>query len=394
MLAAHSSFVAGALAEGTLVQPYVLRLEAAVTVFFVTSGFLIYRPFVRARMRGEPRLSTRAYAWRRFLRVGPAYWVALTLTGLWIGTAGLYLPAEELFSASGAPRYYGFAQLYWYDTLGGGLPHAWSLCVEVAFYALLPLYALAMRALPGRRGRSLLRGELAGVGLLVALSVAYKAVVLLTGAVDRITFSPVPILAALPGYMDHLALGMLLAILSVWYEGRAKLPAALRPVDRFPGLSWLVALVAFWFISTQIGLEGSTSELYTPAQYMERHLLNAIIAVAFVAPVIFGDQRRGLVRRVLRSRVLLYLGLISYGFYGWHLAVIVQLERWGYGDVTIIHPYIQWMAAGVAGSALLGTLSWYLIERPALSLKWRLGPRQRGPRRPAGEPPPVELAAR
>ena len=52
-----------------------------VTIFFVTSGFLLYLPFVPARLGAEPDL-TGPYAWRRFLRLVPAYWVALTVIAL------------------------------------------------------------------------------------------------------------------------------------------------------------------------------------------------------------------------------------------------------------------------------------------------------------------------
>ena len=51
-------------------------------MFFLISGFLLYRPFVAARLRGEPMPFVGAYAWRRFLRIVPAYWVALTATAL------------------------------------------------------------------------------------------------------------------------------------------------------------------------------------------------------------------------------------------------------------------------------------------------------------------------
>ena len=84
---------------------YALRLEAAFAIFFVISGFLLYRPFVKARLLDRPPVSTRAYGWRRFLRIVPAFWVALTVIALWIGPS---------FSSLGeVVRQYGFLQLYW-----------------------------------------------------------------------------------------------------------------------------------------------------------------------------------------------------------------------------------------------------------------------------------------
>ena len=44
---------------------YATQLNIGVTVFFLISGFLLYRPFVRARYAGEPLPDLRAYATRR-----------------------------------------------------------------------------------------------------------------------------------------------------------------------------------------------------------------------------------------------------------------------------------------------------------------------------------------
>src|SRR4051794_41542872 len=52
------------------------RLDCGVAIFFVLSGFLLYRPFVAARLGGRPGPSVGRYARRRLLRIIPAYWVA------------------------------------------------------------------------------------------------------------------------------------------------------------------------------------------------------------------------------------------------------------------------------------------------------------------------------
>ena len=121
------------------------------TVFFLISGFLLYRPFVAARLRGaRPARAPAPYAWRRFLRIVPAYWLALTVVGArGSGRAACSPPA-------GIPTFYGLAQIYRETTIGGGLTQAWTLCIEVAFYAFLPLWgAGCMRFLPLASGRAL-----------------------------------------------------------------------------------------------------------------------------------------------------------------------------------------------------------------------------------------------
>ena len=47
------------------------QLSTGVALFFLISGFLLYRPFVIAHAQGERFPDVGAYAWRRFLRIVP-----------------------------------------------------------------------------------------------------------------------------------------------------------------------------------------------------------------------------------------------------------------------------------------------------------------------------------
>src|ERR671930_1014584 len=70
------------------VRPYVLVLDVGFAVFFLISGFLLYRPFARARYAGESTPAIMPYAQRRLLRIVPAYWVALVLVVVLLGAGG------------------------------------------------------------------------------------------------------------------------------------------------------------------------------------------------------------------------------------------------------------------------------------------------------------------
>src|SRR5919108_1508840 len=135
ILLGHTLAPAGALEDPTL-RPYATRMAFSLSIFFLLSGFLLYRPYVRSRLDGKAWPSAKTYAWNRILRVAPPYWVALTITALWVTTPGL-----GVFTGRGIPAYYGFAQIYWDDTALGGITIAWFLCVLVAFYVFLPFYA-------------------------------------------------------------------------------------------------------------------------------------------------------------------------------------------------------------------------------------------------------------
>jgi peptidoglycan/LPS O-acetylase OafA/YrhL len=348
----------------------VSRLDVGVPVFFLISGFLLYRPFVRARLREQPRPATGPYAWRRFLRIAPAYWVALTVITIWLGVSGV-------FSLEGIPRYYGYAQIYSERTIGGGLPQAWTLCVEITFYAFLPLWAWLIGRV-GRRWRGGLRVEVLGLLFLFCFSIVWKLVVLGQGQPDTVRL--VPELVALPAYLDHFALGMGLAVLAVWMERRDALPRVLAPLDRFPGIAWVIALVAFWAVATQIGTTGRFFEPYSDLQYMVRHGLYAVVALGLVIPAAVGNQHRGVVRKVLANPVLLYLGVISYGIYLYGGAATVQLHRWGLtdelaGSHSAFLVFSGLALAGFAFTTLIASTSWFALERPLLRLKGLVGRR-------------------
>ncbi len=188
------------------IRPYVLRLDVVVPVFFLISAFVLYRPFVRARLRGGSPPATGPYAWGRVLRIVPAYWVALTVAALALGLGGV-------LTLSGVPTYHGFAQIYRSTSVAGGIPVAWTLCIEVTFYAFLPLWALAMRRLGRRSAERRFAGELGALAALAAASVAYKLALLWTGAVPALVPSLEPNLIWLPAYTCRLLANRVLVYL-------------------------------------------------------------------------------------------------------------------------------------------------------------------------------------
>jgi peptidoglycan/LPS O-acetylase OafA/YrhL len=380
----HAAFFSQALIHWDTLRALAARLDVGVTIFFLISGFLLYRPFVVARFAKEAPPLARAYAWRRVLRIVPAYWTALTGSAIWLGLG--------VFSAGGIAVYYGLAQVYFPRYALGGLPQAWTLCVEITFYAFLPLYAWLMRRLPGEGDRARLRGELAGLAVLVLVALAWQ-LWRVSAAPDSAHAAAAQGLLYLPAFLDHFAVGMGLAVASVALAGRG-LPGGLGLLERYPGLPWLGAAAAFLVVSTGIGLDGvgGLTEPTNTAQYFARHYLYALVALGLILPAIFGEPGQGLVRRLLGHPWLLYLGLVSYGIYLWHFSVFVQFDHWGLLEgATGPDAYAVWLLLGALGATALASASYWLVERPLLGLK-RLVPMRPEPagraRAAPGEPLP------
>lgn len=362
------------LGSDSTVAPYLLNLNSGVAVFFLISGFLLYRPFVKARWEARDQPEAGQFAIRRVLRIVPAYWVALVVTVVVIGPSGESPIAREVFSATGIPAYFGFLQVYDSDTVVGGISAAWSLCVEATFYAMLPLWAWAMRRVPARGGRSIVRTELAGLAVLAVIGVAWTVIAAAqdppTAATAFDTSSLNPALYVLPGFLDHFALGMGLAVASVALTGRVAMPRLVRVVDRAPWIPWLAAAIGFWLlVRVAVHYTGDYA-----ARYLLIHVLQGVVAVGLLLPAVFGDADRGVVRRVLASRPLLWIGLVSYGLYLFHVVVLSQLTDW---DLVASLGRAGFTALALAASLVVAALSFYVVERPALQLGRRLTGRRR-----------------
>ena len=379
VLLTHASLLSGLDSSASL-GPYARRLDVGVAIFFLISGLLLYRPFVLARLQGRPAPAAGPYAWRRFLRIAPAYWVALTVTVLVVGTPSF---TPGVFTMSGIPRYYLFGQDFASNSISGGLVQAWTLTIEVSFYIFLPAYAWLQARTSTKRLRRAVSIEVLGLVALVVISEVWKSVAL----AGRSHSNPgiTPWLYSMPAFLDQFALGMGLALLSAWIHVRRRDPRWVATFDRAPTAAWVFAAIAFWLVSRQVAPWTVPFWRWTPIQYMERQWLYGLVAVGLLLPAVVGDQTRGVARRILANPVLVWLGLISYGIYLWQLTVMKEMSDLGFGPHArdLIHPYIGWPLASLVLTAAVAAASYYAIERPALSLKRAFDKRTGGPARNA-----------
>lgn len=337
---------------------YLARGDVGVAVFFVISGFLLYRPFVAARLGGNSWMTPGQFFKRRALRILPAYWFVLTIVAF-------VLHAPGFGHGQGALQHYLLIHVYDVGQVTGGpIQQSWSLATEVTFYLFLPLYVWVMGMLTGRSRRPV-RVEAIGVASLVVFSVALKLIVFAAG-LDDAHYNQLG--TWLPFRLDQFAIGMGMAVASTAISHRGT-RARFGLERRFaPAVCWGLAAVVYWVASRHAGL--SWAPLLTARQSLVAQLLYSVFAALFILPGVFGRQDRGVIRRFLQNPVMVWLGLISYGIYIWHEGWI---DTWFSmdGHRYFVAPFWTVLGVVLALTITASAVTYYVIERPFLRLKNR-----------------------
>ncbi|MBA3748664.1 MAG: acyltransferase, partial [Solirubrobacterales bacterium] len=310
------------------------ELRLGLVLFFVLSGYLLSRPWFAAALDERRPPDLRRYLRARLARIAPAYYAALIgsiglLYGL-SGTPGLRLPpAGEL------PLFFVFAQNTSPSTVMKLNPPMWSLAVEVSFYALLPAIGwLAVRTAPRRRAQALIPLSL------LALGIAWNWWI--AGLGMGMTFSK-----TLAAMLPYFAVGMLGALV---LHGRRPSTATRRAMIA-AGVTCVLGDA-----TVKAGLPATGIDM--PHVFFVVRDLTSAVGFALIIGAVAAAPRG----RLLGSRVLVGLGTISYGFYLWHVPVLVFLR--GHGLLPL-DPVLGTLVALVPAIAV-SALSWFALEKPII----------------------------
>jgi len=310
-----------------------------VDVFFVLSGFLVTQLLLRdVAASGSIRFG-RFYS-RRFRRLLPAAFVTLLVTAV------VYTAISSRLEVSNAVGSFKAAFLYsanWYfihqargyfgaDISANPVLHFWSLAVEEQFYLVWPLalgalFLLTRRLDPARRMRVI--GVLVAAG---ALASAMRALSLRSSNPDQAYYGT-------DARAYELLAGALLALV----------PALFRLAARHRRLMRIVTTA------------GSAALVVIASSYVHFDVIKRGIAVTIATCVVLvaiEAAEGGLVKRVLSSRTVVYLGRISYGTYLWHWLVILVVLR-AFGPSPLATAAIACLVA-----TALAALSFELLEHP------------------------------
>ena len=351
---------------------FVSPLQSGVTLFFVLSGFLLYRPIAAALLDGVPGPSAWTYLRNRALRILPAYLVILMLVVFVLRSASLGASGHGV--SAGAltdPRTFlldaFLLQTYVPHGIWSGILPAWSLTIEVAFYLLLPLLGLAAFAFA--RGRThCQRRILAALGPVLFM--------LLLGAVGKI----------LVAVYAH---GPQRATTSTWHSVLDR--SILTHADLFGFGMGAAFVLLLWERDLGLRLERLLStKLSRPVVYvglptlflgyylLPPYLYDAAVALlaSFVLVRLLGVKRRGdtgsRASLFLRQKWTVAAGRRSYSVFLWNYPVLAFLSTHGLligGDNAGAFLLNLLIAAPTIG--VLSALTYRFVEAPALRLKGR-----------------------
>ncbi|GAA1085219.1 acyltransferase family protein [Tsukamurella spumae] len=307
----HAAFYTGHYTDD-LVGHLWARLEVGVPIFFALSGFLLFRPWVELLQNGtgqQPDL--RRYAWHRFRRVVPAYWVVVVA----VYALGLVRPEPNPSGrgVDGLVRNLTFTQIYGFGHLRVGLTQAWSLAVEMAFYLALPLLGWLLTAVLCRYGwlPARLLGGLAAIAAITPVWILVAPHIELTARMWP------------PAYLWWFVAGMALTV-------------AVPLVRRWPARATVaclaVALAAF-VVSALPAIGGPPTMV--PKSVLEalvKSALYLVVATSLIAPLGLAPASRSAYHAVLGSRPMVWLGGISYEYFLVHLIVmdVLLLDMFGW----------------------------------------------------------------
>lgn len=320
-----------------------------VRLFFVLSGYLLTSILLRERHEakvsgaGRGTLLSNFYL-RRVLRIWPAYYAALAAAVL----AGAHQLKETIaWHALFGSNILFFLEQQWYPPVAS---HLWTLAVEEQFYLVLPMVILFV---PERLLRSLLIA-------FIATAIVYRGLVSLhvSGTMDFYFLLPIAQLDALGG-------GALLALIQ-YQKG---------PVNWKNLLSWSVPATALLFL---LPLPDGIDFTVTPA-------VQVLAMAGLIAAADAGIG--GTAGAILSSRPLVALGRISYGIYLYHIFVAAAFNA---GAGMLGYPAFSGPFAFVLFyflTAIVAAASWFVLEKPALSLRRHFKRPTSGPLIPAGLEP-------
>ncbi|MCS5735583.1 acyltransferase family protein [Herbiconiux daphne] len=319
--------------------------HVGVTIFFFLSGFLI-TTLLRREYGKTGTLSLSKFYLRRALRILPPAYLAIAAAVVF-GALGLV--AADTTGWGVLAEVLNYTNYYIVIAGREGLPpdttQFWSLAVEEHYYLIVPIVLLVL--FKSRATLKTIGWTMIGIALVVPV---WRIVLGLTGAsFDRLYIST-------DTRIDSLIFGTAMALLFNPAMG-----------DRFIGPT----RISLW-LTRHIGLVAAIATVVfvasalVPSQAFRLSIADTIQCVCLIPIFWFVITRpSSLVGRVLNSRVVVQLGILSFSIYLFHRLVLNLVEN------VITQPLVGDLVA-LIGTLVVAQIVYVVIEKPAGRLRKRL----------------------
>ncbi len=313
--------------------PLLTRGQMGVYLFFAISGFLITTLMIRER-RLSGRISLRGFYTRRALRIFPLYYAVISVYVLLVLLTEKGPAGEQFFD--NLPYFLTYTN-NWFVTLEEGerviFFFAWSLATEEQFYMTWPWVE--------RYARPAIRRVILGA-LISVVAAAQFGLLLWLFPADSLghmilwSVAPPILFGVVAAHAVHTRAGFSVLAATIGYRWSAPLVLAV-----------LVGLLSF-----------------PPFGRVWEWLIYVMLVVLVLSCVIREDN--GL-SHILKQRLIVRVGVVSYGIYLMHLLCFAASERVGL-LLGIENPFVLW-GAGMVLVYLVAEVSFTTFERYFLSLK-------------------------
>jgi peptidoglycan/LPS O-acetylase OafA/YrhL len=315
---------------------YVANSDIGVKIFFVISGYLITKLLIKEREKtGE--VSLKNFYIRRVLRIFPVFYLYIFVILLikWFFVPDIFSHYSLVFFA--ATYLWNYMHLFIHmpagDKGGNIFGHFWTLAMEEQFYLLWPIIFIKTN-----------KDNLIKIVIAIILIMPFLRIA---------TYFFIPGSRGQIGMMlqtggDTILMGCLGALIenSPYFKER---------LLKFLGNKFLIYFVILYlfFISTLI-----TAHLHGAYDLLIGRSIDNIFIITLVFWCVYIPST---LSSVLNSKIFIQIGILSYSLYIWQqLFFRSGIDFW-----------IFKFPANLIVVFLIGFLSYYLIEKPILSLKNR-----------------------
>jgi peptidoglycan/LPS O-acetylase OafA/YrhL len=324
-----------------------------VDVFFVISGFLI-TSLLFSEAVATGRVSLSAFYARRVRRLMPAGVVVVAATLLLGGLFMLPASDEQRSLARSAMAVAFFGSNFYFFTKTGGyfdapsfsmpLLHTWSLAIEEQYYLIWPLLMLLLFRISRVPATEFTMRKRVLWALSVMGLASLALCIVMTPSHQNFSFF------LLPARVWEFAIGGIVGLLGATFYGRLRWMAESLSVI---GLALIVISVLALSHGTPFPGWAAIMPVFG----------SAVLIVGMTA------DEHGVIRRLLASRPMVFIGLLSYSWYLWHWPLLSLYRNYNLGAHDVV-------ADGVVISLALALawLTFVCIERPIrINRPWLFG---------------------